>query len=257
MFDAVILAGGGEPEPLTEQEKVSNKAFIMLYGRPLLSYILEALEETPSIERIVAVGPVGELEKLHEEGYGFEAVAEEGGMLDNLAAGFGLVNHNRLCLVVTGDIPLLTAEITEYFISLCSPHDRDFYFPILSREDCVEKFPAAERTYVHLNEGPVTGGNIALLNPRWFLENRARLEMFISYRKKPLKLLRILPFTLIFKYLRRRLSLSDLEAFISRLLKLKVRAVPCDCVEIGLDVDKPSDLEVVKKTIEGGYYDQT
>jgi len=254
MFNAVILAGGGKPEPLTEQEKVSNKAFIMLYGRPLLSYIIQALEETSSIEKIVAVGPVGQLEKLQKDGHSFEAVPEEGGMLDNLAAGFGRVNHDRLCLVVTSDIPLLTAEITEHFLSLCSPYDCDFYFPILRREDCVEKFPATERTYVHLDEGPVTGGNMVLLNPCWFLENRASLEMFISYRKKPLKLLRILPLALIIKYLRKRLSLSDLEIFISRLFNLNVRAVPCDCVEIGLDVDKPSDLDVVKNAMEGGFF---
>ncbi len=247
MFDAVVLAGGGKQEPLTEQENVSNKAFIKIYGRSLLAYILKALQESPSVQRIAVVGPVEDLQELYRVGYSFEIVPEKGSMLDNLAAGFELVDQSRLCLVVTGDIPLINAAVIEEFLALCAPYDQDFYYPILYRETCVERFPETERTYVRLKEGSVTGGNIGLLHPDWFLNNRVRLEMFISYRKKPLKLLRILPLTLIFKYLRKILSVSDLEAYLSRLLQLKARAVTCDCVEIGVDVDKISDLEAVKQ----------
>jgi GTP:adenosylcobinamide-phosphate guanylyltransferase len=47
MFNAVVIAGGGKPEVLTEQEGVSNKAFIKVHGRPLLAYIISALEGAP------------------------------------------------------------------------------------------------------------------------------------------------------------------------------------------------------------------
>ncbi len=250
MFDAVVLAGGGKPEPLTEQEQVSNKAFIIINGRPLLAYILEALQESPSINRIAVVGPERELLELSTAGYRFEAVPERGSMLDNLAAGFEQVDQNRLCLVVTGDIPLLKASVIEEFLSLCEPHDHDFYYPILDRETCIRHFPQTERTYVRLKEGRVTGGNVVLINPKWYLENRDRLEMFISYRKKPLKLFRIMPLTLVLKFALKTLTLNDLERHLSRLMGLKARAIPCSCVELGVDVDKISDLAVVKKALE-------
>jgi len=102
---------------------------------------------------------------------------------------------------------------------------------------------------VRLKEGLVTGGNIALLNPEWFLANRSRLEMFISYRKKPLKLLRIFPPLFILKYLFKTLSVTDLELFLSGLLNFKARAVFSQSVEIGIDVDKLSDLELVRNTL--------
>ncbi len=250
MFDAVVLAGGGKVEPLTEQEKVSNKAFILLHNKPLLTYILSALEEAPSVEQIVVVGPANELQVLQDAGYSFEIAQEKGGMLDNLAAGFETVDQNQPCLVVTSDIPLLRADVIEHFLALCAPHDHDFYYPVLSRKTCLESFPDTERTYVRLKEGPVTGGNIGLLRPSWFLNNRERLEMFISYRKKPLKMMRILPLTMILKYLFKTLTVSDLESYLSRLLKLKARAVPCECVEIAVDVDKVNDLELVKKVLQ-------
>jgi len=249
MFDAVVLAGGGKPEPLTEQERVDNKAFILVNGRPLLAYILEALQEAPSINKINVVGPEENLRKLVAEGYEFDPVPEQGSMLDNLAAGFKSVDKDRLCLVATGDIPLVTAPVIEKFLELCGPCDHDFYYPILDRETCVEFYPEAERTYVRLKEGRVTGGNVGLVNPAWYLENRARLEMFISYRKKPVKLLRILPLTLALKFLFKTLSVKDLESNLSRLLKLKVKAVPCSLAELGLDVDKTSDLTVVTRAL--------
>lgn len=249
MFDAVVLAGGGKPEPLTEQEGVSNKAFIKLHGKPQLAYILKALQEAPSIGRVVVTGPQNELELMRREGYDFEVVTERVSMLDNLAAGFETVDQSRLCLVVTGDIPLLNKKVIEDFLANCVPHDHDFYYPVISRDTCLERFPETERTYVRLKEGHITGGNIGLLRPNWFLDNRARLEMFISYRKKPLKLMRLLPPSFIFKYLFKTLSVSDLENHLSRLLGLKARAVFSDCVEIALDVDKISDLELVKKNL--------
>ncbi len=250
MFDAVVLAGGGKPEPLTEQEQVNNKAFILVNDRPLLAYILKALQEAPSINKIVVVGPDEELLQLKEAGYGFEPVQERGSMLDNLAAGFESVDPARLCLVVTADIPLINASVIEQFLCLCEPHDHDLYYPVLDKETCVRHFPDTERTYIHLKEGRVTGGNVGLVNPVWYLQNRDRLEMFISYRKKPVKLLRILPLTLVLKFLLKKLSVRDLELFLSRLLDLKAKAVPCSLVELGLDVDKVSDLEVVKQALK-------
>ena len=251
MFDAVVLAGGGKIEPLTEQEGVSNKAFILLDGKPLLGYILEALTNARSIGRIAVVGPAGELNHFREAGFGFTLVPEDGGMLDNLAAGLRAVGRDRHCLVATGDIPLLNEAVVEGFLSLCRPYDADFYYPILTRESCEARFPEMKRTYVRLREGAYTGGNVALLQPAWFNRNRGRLEMFIAYRKKPLKLMRLLPPLFILKYLGKRLSIADLEERLSHLMHLKARAVPCDYVEIGTDVDKPSDLSVVRRAVSG------
>ncbi len=250
MVEAVVLAGGGKQEPLTEQEGVKNKAFIEIYGRPLLGYVLQALNEAPSVGKVVVVGPEPELQSLLNRGYEFTIMPERGSMLDNLAAGFEAVDRDRLALVVTGDIPLLKPGVVEEFLGFCGNLENDFYYPVLRKEAFARLFPETERTYVRLKEGLVTGGNLGLIRPAWFLDNRARLEMFISYRKKPLKLIKILPFILIIKYVCKTLSISDLEAFLSKLLKLEARAVICELVELGIDVDKVSDLDLVKQALD-------
>lgn len=251
MYDVVVMAGGGKPEPLTVAEGVHNKAFIKINGKPLLAYILDALVEAPSIANIVVAGPAEELNALITEGYKIKVAKEGDSMLENLAEGFKLVDPERLCLVATGDIPLVKADSIEDFIQSCAPFDADFYYPLLSSETCQQHYPETKRTYVQLKEGLITGGNIGFIRPRWFLKNRERLALFISYRKKPLKLLRILPLSLIVKYPFKQLAVSDLETYISRLLNFKARAVFCSCPEIGLDVDKTSDLEQVKRIMAG------
>ncbi len=250
MFDVVVLAGGGKREPLTEQEKVSNKAFILIEDQPLLYLVLKALQEASSIQKVIVVGPAQDLLGLRKNEDDFTIVPEQESMLDNVAAGLEKVDKNRLCLVVTGDIPLVNAAVIEEFLNLCEPYTYDLYYPILSKDSCERQFPETKRTYVRLKEGYLTGGNLGLINPHWFLNNKTRLELFISYRKKPVKLLRILPLRLILKYPFGMLSVHDLELFISKLFNLHAKAIPCNRVEIGMDVDKTSDLAAVKKYLQ-------
>lgn len=250
MFDAVVLAGGGKEEPLTAQEGVSNKAFIAIHGRPIVGYILDALTGGTSIRKVIVVGPEKELAGLLEQGYCFIPVPEEGGLLENAAAGLRAVDRERPCLVLTGDIPLIDRETIESFLELCDPFDGDFYYPILTRGSCRERFPEMKRTYVRLRDGFFTGGNMALLRPEWFARCRHRLDLFVAYRKKPLKLFRILPLSFIFKFLLNRLTVCDLESYLSEMMQARAFAVPCDLVEIGTDVDKISDLEVVRQAFQ-------
>ncbi len=250
MFDTLVLAGSGKAvDPLAESAGVLNKSFIPIHGRPLLSYVLDALAATPAVDKIIVVGPAAELDALRREGYRIQIVDECDSMLNNVANALKHADPNRLCLVITGDIPLLNRAALEEFLNLCEPYDGDLYYPVLSEETCLRSYPDTKRTYVVLKEGPVTGGNIGLVNPAWYKNKKDSLELFISYRKKPLKLLRILPLKLALKYFLKQLSLADLEHHISLLLEMKAYAVTCRSAEIGLDVDKVSDLEQVKKLI--------
>lgn len=249
MIDALVMAGGGKADPLTDQEGVTNKAFIPIHGKPLLVYLLGGLSSTASVNKIVIVGPEEDLAALQQQGFSFTLVPEVGTMLENASAGLNEVDPDQLCMIVTGDIPLIDETVVEDFLKLCQPFDADFYYPILTQESCERRFPETKRTYVRLQDGTFTGGNVVLIRPSWFFKNRHRLEMFIINRKKPLKLLRMLPPTFIIKFLFRRLSVADLEKKLSQLLLLQARAVPCDLVEIGTDVDKPSDLMVVREAL--------
>ncbi len=247
-----MLAGGERSDPLAVQSGALNKAFIPVQGRPLVDYVLAVLADCPSIGKIVVVGPEEGLNELRARGHLFTKVLEQGSMLENIGAGLKEVDQESLCLLTTADIPLVNGGMLEEFFALCAPRKADFYYPIVTEKSCRQRFPQTGRTCVRLKEGTFTGGNLALIRPSWFNRYRDRLETFISYRKRPLKLLRILPFRFIIKFVFGRLSVRDLETYLSRVLQLTARAVPCPFAELATDVDKPSDLEVVTGELTGG-----
>ena len=58
-------------------------------------------------------------------------------------------------------------------------------------------------------------------------------------------------FGFILKFLLRRLSIKEAEEKFSRLLGFKGVAVKCIYPEISMDVDKPSDLDLVEQVLLG------
>ncbi|MBS4023603.1 MAG: nucleotidyltransferase family protein [Dethiobacter sp.] len=248
MFDVVVLAGTGKKTPLTEQEGVDNKAFIEINGRTLLSFTLEALRAVKIIDRIAAVGPVDQLSALIEQ-YNLLVVSEKGEITDNIQAAVSALRPRKHFLIVAGDIPLLTARAAEDFLEQCAPYEADFYYPIVSKEENEKRFPGIERTYARLKDGVFTGGNLFLVNPHKVDEWLPRLNRFIELRKSPFRLANALGFGFVLKFIRKTLTIAELERNVPRLLGISGKAVICGYPEIGTDVDKISDLELVRREL--------
>ncbi|NLL17815.1 MAG: hypothetical protein GX262_02185 [Clostridia bacterium] len=73
----------------------------------------------------------------------------------------------------------------------------------------------------------------------------------MSLRKSPLALCRLIGPMFIMKYLLHRLSLREVELKFSRLLGIEGYGIISNYPEIGIDVDKPSDLEFVRQILVG------
>src|SRR5207245_9333830 len=59
MTDAIVLAGGGTEPGLGAD--VPNKGFLQISGRPLVDYVVQAVQRARGIGRIAVVGPPGPL----------------------------------------------------------------------------------------------------------------------------------------------------------------------------------------------------
>ncbi|HZK12212.1 MAG TPA: hypothetical protein VFD10_07690, partial [Atribacterota bacterium] len=101
------------------------------------------------------------------------------------------------------------------------------------------------RVYATFVEGTFTGGNIILINPRIIVDCAETINDFIYFRKHPLKITRILGARITAKYLRKYLSIQDLEKKIPELLGgYKGKAI-LSPPEIALDIDKPRHLKAL------------
>ena len=87
MLDAVVIAGGipGEEEPLYPYTSGKPKALMDMCGKPMIQWVLDALEGAETIDRIVIVGLPEESGLVSPKTKLF--IPNQGGMLDNIRAG--------------------------------------------------------------------------------------------------------------------------------------------------------------------------
>jgi len=246
-MDALVLAGGTFKGAAADANGVA-KALVGINGRPMFSYILEALKGSKRIEKIVAVLP-SEIKDAPWLGEVDSVVYADGNLPDNFYAGLSGVDSNKKVLVVSVDVPLLTSEGIDDFLDRCEQKEASVYYSMVSKEAIEEKYPGVQRTYMTLREGKFTGGNIFVVDPRMAMRNKALLKQVSKVRKSPFKVVKMLGLEFIIRFIFRMLSVKDMEKKISSLIGAKGVAVDTPYVEISVDVDKPSDLEFIIKQL--------
>jgi len=246
MLDAVIIAGGKE-DKFPNSDNL-NKALLNIKDRPMIEYVIDAVIKSAYIGRTVIVGPRAPIEEninLRID----KVIDDNEGMIDNINLGIEYLKPEDKVFVITSDIPLVSTEAVDDFIEQCLKIEADIYYPVISEKLNLKKYPQIERTYANLKEGSFTGGNMVLLNPEVASYCRNVLEHVVDSRKNLVKLSKMLGVKFMLRFFMGRLSLNEIEYRISEITGYKGTAIITDYPEIGLDVDKPSDLELVKNIL--------
>lgn len=245
-MDILILAGGTASPELFEVAQQSERALIDIGGETLIAPLLRAAHAAFPAARLAIVGS----EAVHEAARAVvpEIVPVTPGerMVDNLAAGARALQSEQL-LVCSCDIPLITAEELREFVTAARAKGLDIAYPVVARTLCEAAFPGGRRTYARLRDGEFTGGNVVLL-PR--VRVPALIELAnaaYGARKNPARLARMLGAALVLKFVMKTLGIADIEARASQVLGCHAGAVQVSRAAIAFDVDKPHDLEVVRK----------
>lgn len=251
MIDALILAGAANSGKLKDASSQSAEALIEVHGRPMVWYVVNTLLLSERIGRVLVVGPpeIAQLEFGERANGRVEFALSGEHMVENMLRGIEHLAGERQVLIVTSDIPLLTVEAVDDFISRCAAKSADLYYPIVTQEANEAKYPGVERTYVHLKEGTFTGGNLALVSPQVLKRAKSVIEQAFAMRKKPVQLARLLGFRFILKLIVRRLSVHEIEARAARILGCNGVAIISPYPELGIDIDKPSDLALVESVL--------
>lgn len=247
--NVILLAGAANTGPLKDVSPVPNEALIDIGGKPMVQYVIDGLRQSKEVNRIVVVAPPGELEP-HLKGGDLEYVPSTGFIVDNIAAAAHVLPTTDQILIATCDIPLITGEMIDGFVSLCRTQPADLYYPIVEKSVGEAKYPIVKRTYVNLQEGTFTGGNLFLVDPQVIDRTLPKVRRFLDYRKNPLKLAGLLGYSFLFRYLLlKNLRLHELEQKVSDMWGLNGAVIICPWPEIGIDVDKPSDLQLARAVL--------
>lgn len=246
--NAMILCGAANNGALRHSDPAANEALITIAGRPMVQYVIDGLRQSSRVGRIVLVGPPEEL-RPRVQGTNLEFVPSQDHIIQNIVAAAKVLPPDEGALICSCDIPFISGRIIDGLLDLFAQQDADLYYPIIERPRMDGLFPGTRRTYVHLREGTFTGGNIFLVNPRVVEATAPKAMRFLDYRKNPVKLAGLLGWKFVFRLFMKALTLRELETKVSSLWGVRGAVVICPYPEVGLDVDKPSDLQLARTTL--------
>jgi GTP:adenosylcobinamide-phosphate guanylyltransferase len=249
-----VLTAGGTPkpgEPFFEHTRGQPKALLDINGKPMIQWVLDALEASPSVEHTVIIGlPPDFILKPGVKPRSF--LADRGGLLQNLQAGVRKVAElnpeARHILASASDIPALTPEVAEWAIGNATTDD-DVYYSVITRKVMEKRYPGSRRTYLKLRDCELCGGDLNVIKVSAVTGRDVLWEKLIASRKSPFKQASLLGYDLLAAILLHLVTLEGLIKTVSKRLNIKGRAVVCPYASIGMDVDKPHQLEIMRANL--------
>jgi hypothetical protein len=171
-------------------------------------------------------------------------------MLANIVAGVNkaleINRRNKYVLIVSSDIPALKAEMVDWLIDTCMETKDDIYYGVCPRDVMEARFPDSRRTYTHLKDMDVCGADMNLTHVRMATEHLDMWESLIGTRKSPLRQASLIGFGTLFALFTRRLTLEDAVRRVCERIGVKGRAIVWPHAEPCMDIDKPSQLELLR-----------
>ena len=253
-MDAIVTAGGiPRPEdPLYTYSHGDSKALIDVAGKPMIQWVLDALGNSKRVDNVIIIGlspksGVTCKKPLHY-------VSNQGRMLANIVAGVNkaleINKRNKYVLVVSSDIPALKSEMVDWLINTCMETKDDLYYGVCPRDVMEARFPDSKRTYTHLKDMDVCGADMNITHVRMTTEHLDMWESLIGTRKSPLRQASLIGFGTLFALFTRRLTLEDAVRRVCERIGVKGRAIVWPYAEPCMDVDKPSQLELLRADLE-------
>jgi GTP:adenosylcobinamide-phosphate guanylyltransferase len=255
--DAIVTAGGipTEGDPLYAYTQGKSKSLIDVGGRPMIQWVLDALAGADRIGRVVVVGlDAASGVRCGDKPLGF--APNRGDMVSNIEAGVRwLVSQDPgadKILLASSDIPLITAEMVNWAIDAAEATEHDLYYSVVEKAVMERRFPGSKRSYIYTKGAVVCGADLNVLRAEAVLDNRARSlwGSVVEARKNAFKQAQLVGFDILLLLLTRQLNLDWAERALSKRLGIRGRLLRCPYAEVGMDVDKPAQLEMVKRDIE-------
>jgi molybdopterin-guanine dinucleotide biosynthesis protein A len=181
--DAVIVAGDGRAARKVFKK---NKALLDIAGEPIIRHIVKVLKACADIENVVVVGPKDRFQEVIGD-FDVHIVQQKRSLAENGWEGFlqtlpeyrekeeltqEMINkyQNKHVLFLSGDIPLISVEEVEEFLSRCDMEKYDYVAGITS-EEILKLFgprkgrPGIKMATFHTREGNFRQNNLHMVKP--------------------------------------------------------------------------------------------
>ena len=254
-MDAIVTAGGVPlpEEPLYDATQGSPKALVDVAGKPMVQWVLDALTESKSVDNVIIVG-LTEKSGL-KCGKKMYFVSNQGKMVQNLQAGAQKVleinKDAEFVLIISSDIPAITSEMVDWVAATMLKEQVDVIYNVIQRDVMEKRFPGSKRTWTKLKDMEICGGDMNAGRLKLIIDDETEMwEKITNSRKSPLKQAALIGFSTAFQLLTGGLTLAKAETNIMNRLNISGKAIVCPYAEVGMDVDKPHQLEIMRADLK-------
>jgi GTP:adenosylcobinamide-phosphate guanylyltransferase len=255
-FAAVVLAADrGPDDPVAKAAGVYCKSLAPVGGKPMVFRVLDALTASQVVNTYILCGPPKSIVD-QEPDLGTLIASGRVKWFENQATPSSSAFHvlqtlpdETPVLLTTADHALLSARIVDYFCSEAQATGCDVVAGVARHEAVTAAYPQTRRTATRLEDGAYCGCNLfAFLTPRARLaaDFWRRVE---NQRKNPLRVIRVLGWSAVSRYLMGRLSLNEALKRMSQRLGFKAGVVILPFSEAAVDVDSVSDWKLVENIV--------
>lgn len=249
-MDALVTAGGiPQPgEPLYEYTQGTHKALLDVAGKPMIQWVLDALDGAASISRVVIIGLDDDSGVTCQKRVAY--LPNQGGMIDNIRGGIQELltfdPRERTVLVVSSDIPGITPEMVDWVVTIAEQSEKDAYYNVIPRGVMEKTFPGSKRSYTKLRDIQVCGGDMNLVRTSLVTTHKAIWQKLIDSRKNVFKQATLVGYDTLLLLVLRWITLDEAVQRVAQRLHITGQAIVCPYAEVGMDVDKPHQLELLR-----------
>jgi GTP:adenosylcobinamide-phosphate guanylyltransferase len=244
-FTALVLAGSrGGIDPVADYAGVSHKGLIVLGGETLLARVLKALRGAGATRIGVSTNDDALAGQLGGE---VQRIASTDS--PSLSVREGALSLGTPLLVTTVDHALLQPEWVRQFID-STPADADIAVLLAPEAVVRAAAPQTKRTYLKFRDGRYSSCNLFLLRTPKSLAAVDLWRRVEAHRKQPWRVALLLGPRMLLGYALGLLTLDRAVALIGRRAGVKAAAVRTPYGLAAVDVDKPSDLDLVRDLVE-------
>jgi hypothetical protein len=150
-------------------------------------------------------------------------------------------------LISSSDIPAITGEMVDWVVKTAIEEKVDIVYNVIQREVMEKRFPGSKRTWTKLSDMEICGGDLNAARISLIVNDDTALwEKITNSRKNPLKQAALIGYDTALMLLTGRLSLQDAETRVMKRMNITGRAIVSPYAEVGMDVDKPFQLEIMR-----------
>lgn len=260
-MDAIVIAGGipKSGDPLYAYSQGKPKALIHINGRPMIVWVLDALNEAQTVNELVVVGiddPADQEQIQAEIDSSLKFLPNAGGLVSNGLKGLDYVySKNQQHVPVIGcssDIPHMQAHMIDDLVERCQPLDRILYYAAVTPEILEETYPNAKRTFANFAGQKLAGADIFVSNTRMLETNEALWNKVINARKNPLAMAWAVGLWPLFKLAIGRMTVEDAAALAGHRLEdsRPMGVIYTPFAQLAMDGDKPHQIDILRRGVE-------